>query len=310
MSVISTEDLTKRFGGRRGSQGTLAVDRLSLEVEEGRAFAFLGPNGAGKTTTIYMLLGLRRPTSGRGLVFGKPLGSVGARARIGFLPEAMNAKAYYTTEGMLRYCTRLHKMSDRAARERIGYVLAAMGLEEMRHEQISRLSKGTVQRLGLAQALVSDPDLLILDEPTSNLDPVGRRDVMRLLGELKRQGKTIFISSHVLSEVESVCDDIGIINRGRLVRRGPLGDLASQVGGYQVTTRGLGEQACEEIRRAGGLVEAKPDGTIEISARDEQMQQRVVAITVREGCPVLSATRRSGTLEEVFFRTLEEGETR
>jgi ABC-2 type transport system ATP-binding protein len=305
MPVISTENLTKRFGGKGGS-ATLAVDRLSLEVQEGRAFALLGPNGAGKTTTIYMLLGLRRPTSGRGLVFGKPLGSVEARARIGFLPEAMNPKGYYTTEGMLRYCAQLCEMPAAAARERIEYVLSALGLSEMRRVRVSRLSKGTVQRLGLAQALVSDPDLLVLDEPTSNLDPVGRRDVMRLLTQFKQRGKTILISSHVLSEVESVCDDVGIMNRGRLIRHGSLAGLASEAGGHEVTTRDLPDQAREEITRVGGRMETKPEGTTTIWTADEEAKQSVVGILVQAGCSVVSVAKRPGTLEEIFFRTLDQ----
>lgn len=306
MAAIRTEDLTKTFPGRRGAE-VRAVDCLSLEVHEGRAFAFLGPNGAGKTTTIYMLLGLRRPTSGQGEVFGKPLGSVAARARIGFLPEAMNPKGYYTTEEMLRYCAQLYDMSEEAAAERIAYVLSALGLEEVRTQRTSRLSKGMVQRLGLAQALVSDPDLLILDEPTSNLDPVGRRDVMRLLSDLKARGKTIFVSSHVLSEVESICDDVGIINRGRLVRSGSVAELTAELRGYEVTTRDLTEQASEEIARLGGRVEIHADGTAIIRVADEETQQRTVAILVQAGCPVLSAKQREATLEEIFFRALGEG---
>jgi ABC-2 type transport system ATP-binding protein len=306
MLAIRTEDLTKVFRNRGGPNEIRAVDRLSLEVPEGRAFAFLGPNGAGKTTTIYMLLGLRRPTSGRGEVFGMPLGSVAASRRIGFLPEDMRPKEYHTVEGMLSYCAQLYDMSQSAAAARIDYVLSAAQLQEARRRRTSQLSKGMVQRLGIAQALLSDPDLLILDEPTSNLDPVGRRDVMNLLTDLRRQGKTIFISSHVLSEVESVCDDVAILNRGRLVRQGPLSDLASLETGYEITTRGLGPAAADQIAQFGAGIDARPDGTTVIKVADEDAQQRVLAILLQARHPVLEARKRGATLEQVFFEALRE----
>jgi len=306
MSAIWTEGLTKTYGARRGRPEIRAVDQLSLEVSVGRAFAFLGPNGAGKTTTVYMLLGLRRPTSGRGRILGEPLGSIKAKAKIGFLPEAMNPKGYYTTQQMLGYCTRLHGTPESAAAERTDYVLSALGLQEVRHQRTSRLSKGMIQRLGLAQALVSDPDLLILDEPTSNLDPVGRRDVMNLLRELKGQGKTIFISSHVLSEVEAVWDDVAIISRGRLVKEGSLSELAGESGGYEVTTEALDENARQGIAVLGGHAETKPDRRTVIRVPDQETQQRVVATLVKAGRPVLSTRRLGSTLEDIFFRALGE----
>ena len=308
MPVIWTEGLTKHFGGRRGGGPVRAVEQLSLEVAEGRAFAFLGPNAAGKTTTIYMLLGLRRPTSGRGEVFGLPLGSAEARRRIGFLPEDMRPKGYYTVEKMLALCGRLHGMSETARAERVERVLSAVGLEEARRRRTSRLSKGMVQRLGLAQALLSDPDLLILDEPTSNLDPVGRRDMIRLLTDLKGEGKTIFVSSHVLSEVESVCDDVAIVARGRLLRQGSLSELAAEAGGYEITTRALGETARDNIAQLGASLESQPNGATVVTAADEATQQRVVAILVEAGHPVLTTGKRQTTLEDVFFQILgEEG---
>jgi ABC-2 type transport system ATP-binding protein len=305
VAAICTENLTKVFPGRRGSQ-VRAVDGLCLTVQEGRALAFLGPNGAGKTTAIYLILGLRRPTAGGGQVLGQPLGSVRAKARIGFLPEAMNPKGYYSTEEMLRFCARLYGISETIARERVDYVLEALNLGEVRAQRSSQLSKGMVQRLGLAQALVNDPDLLILDEPTSNLDPVGRREVMRLLLDLKARGKTIFISSHVLSEVELVCDDVAIINRGRLVQQGALAELAGRSGGYEITTRGVAESVRAELAHAGAQLDTRPDGAVVIWGPDEETQQRLLAILVSSGCPVLSASKRSSTLEELFFEALEQ----
>lgn len=305
MHAIRTDNLTRVYERRRKSQFT-AVDGLSLDVQEGRAFAFLGPNGAGKTTTIHLLLGLRRPTSGDGQIFGEPLGSVKAKARIGFLPEDMRPKPYYTTEEMLGYCARLSGISDTAAASRIDYLLSALSLQETRTRRTSRLSKGMVQRLGLAQALISDPDLLVLDEPTSNLDPVGRRDVMRLLRQLKERGTTIFISSHVLSEVEAVCDDVAIISRGRLVRQASFADLASEAGACDITTRALPDQVSQEIAAAGGRIETPADDAAVIWVPDEDAQQRVIALLVRAGRPVLSTGKRTSTLEEVFFRALGE----
>jgi len=305
MVALWTENLTKVFGGRAGSR-VVAVDGLSLEVREGRAFAFLGPNGAGKTTTIRMLLGLHRPTAGRGEVLGEPLGSVRAKAKIGFLPEGISPKGYYTTEQMLAYCARLHGLSEREAGLRIDQVISLTGLEEVRRRRTSQLSKGTVQRLGLAQALVGGPELLILDEPTANLDPVGRRDVRRLLLEYKKQGKTIFVSSHILSEVESVCDDVAILSRGRLVRQGPLSELASRTEGFEITTRAIPEGTADAVAQAGGHIETAADGGMVISTADEATQQRVLALLVGAGLPVLSANKRAATLEDLFFQALTE----
>ena len=306
MAAIRTEQLTKIFGGRRRRGQVRAVDQLSLEVAQGRAFAFLGPNGAGKTTTIYMLLGLRRPSSGRGEVFGQPLGSIEANRRIGFLPEDMRPKSYYTVEGMLGHCARLYGIPEEARAERIGQALSVVQLQEVRTRRTSQLSKGMVQRLGLAQALLNDPDLLILDEPTSNLDPVGRRDVMNLVEQLKSQGKTVFISSHVLSEVESVCDDVAIIDRGRLVRQGVLSELMGKGSGWEITTQTLSAAAAEEIARLEGRIETRADGTTLVQVADEEAQRRVVAILVKSGHAIVATNQCRSTLEQVFLEALTE----
>lgn len=305
MVALRTENLTKVFG-KRAASGVRAVDGLSLEVQKGRAFAFLGPNGAGKTTTIHMLLGLRLPSCGRGEVLGEPLGSVRAKAKIGFLPEGMSPKGYYTTEQMLAYCARLHGLRDREASARIDSVISVAGLEEVRRRRTSHLSKGMVQRLGLAQGLIGDPELLILDEPTANLDPIGRRDVRRLLLDMKKEGKTIFVSSHILSEVESVCDDVAILIRGRLVRQGPLSELAGRMEGFEIAARALPETTAHAITRAGGRIETATEDGVVICVPDEATQQRVLAVLVGADIPILYANKRAATLEELFFQALGE----
>ena len=228
MSVIRTENLGKTYKG-----GTEALKGLDLEVRAGEVYGFIGPNGAGKSTTIQLLLNFIQPDKGSALLFGEPVSGTGHRSRIGYLPESVNLHTYYTGRRLLEFYAGLSGVASRDRAGRAGEMLDLVSLKDAADRKISKYSKGMVQRLGLAQALMNDPELLILDEPTSNLDPVGRRDFRDIVLKLKEQGKTVFISSHILSEVGSVCDRVAILHQGELRR---LEDLRSW---DEVSTRAL-----------------------------------------------------------------------
>ncbi|MBE3575724.1 MAG: ABC transporter ATP-binding protein [Firmicutes bacterium] len=219
--AVRTENLSYRYpNGRLGCQG------LNLTIGRGRVFGLLGPNGAGKSTLVKMLTGLLRPTAGRAWIFGRPLGDRQVRRRMGFLPELFRQPDWLTGLELLRFHGALLGLSGRDLAQHVEEAWNRVGLpEEASRRRIGTYSKGMQQRLGLAVALLGDPDLLFLDEPTSALDPVGRRDVRVLLGQLREAGKTVFLNSHLISEVERTCDEIAIIRGGRVVLSGPVAAL-------------------------------------------------------------------------------------
>src|SRR5579863_5576496 len=226
MFAVRTDSLTKDyrlgFWRRRPHR---ALDRLDLRVRQSEVFGLLGPNGAGKSTTLKILLGLVRATSGSAEILGRPLGDACLHQRIGYLPENPYFYDHLTPEEFLNYAADLFGLSGSERRRRVGELIERVGLAGSRRVPLGKFSKGMVQRLGIAQALVNDPDLVILDEPMSGLDPLGRREVRDLILELKAQGKTVLFSTHILSDAEVLCDRVAILNRGRLEGSGELADL-------------------------------------------------------------------------------------
>ncbi|MBI3809478.1 MAG: ABC transporter ATP-binding protein [Nitrospirae bacterium] len=209
--VLRTEALSKTFHVGFWGRPLVAVDRLDLEVCEGEVFGFLGPNGAGKTTAMKILMGLMRPTSGRAWILERDLGDVGVKREVGFLPEAPYFYDYLTAQEFLRFYGQLFGLERRVLAKRIEELLQVVGLSEAGHLQLRKFSKGMLQRIGIAQALINDPRLIILDEPMSGLDPIGRREIRDLILRLKQSGKTIFFSSHILHDAELLCDRVGIL---------------------------------------------------------------------------------------------------
>ena len=300
MNAIEIENLTKSYKGSWRTPGTLAVDKLSFCVQEGEIFGFLGPNGAGKTTTLYVLLGFLRPTSGGGSVLGLPFGDPAALRRIGLMPEYVNLHEYYTADGMLNYYARLSGLDPAESRARASYVLERLGIADVRRQRISKFSRGMIQRLGLAQAVLGNPDLLILDEPTSSLDPVGRKDVKDLLLELKAQGKTIVISSHILSDIESLCDRVAIVRTGRLVTTGRLDELLSTGEGVKIASEQLPKEAVVEIEQLGGIVTGS-ETVFEIVLPSREKEYDVIGILRAYNCPLVSVAECKSSLEDFFF---------
>jgi ABC-2 type transport system ATP-binding protein len=215
-------------GLRKVYKSTVALDALDLEVRSGEVFGFLGPNGAGKTTSVKLLLGLTRPTSGTGTVLGRPLGDRRARARIGYLPELFRYQAWLTAREVLSLHTELAGLPSAGRQREIDRVLGVTGLTGRDNERTGGFSKGMQQRLGLAAALLGDPSLVILDEPTSALDPVGRDDVRGIIREAQSRGSTVLLNSHLLGEVERLCDRVAIVFKGRVVAAGSMAELLGQ----------------------------------------------------------------------------------
>ena len=235
-TVIQIEGLTKIYKGELGQKPVIGIEALDLDVREGEVFAFLGPNGAGKTTTIKLMTRLLFPTKGNILIMGLPLTSRDAMRRVGYLPEQPNLYGHLTGREFLDFIARIFSLPSDLRKKRIQEVLGLVGLSDQAGRAIRTFSRGMMQRLGLAQALINDPDLLILDEPMSALDPIGRKDFRDIILGLKKAGKTLFFSSHILSDAELVADRIGILKKGRLVQTGRLDDLmGSRTGTIEVT---------------------------------------------------------------------------
>ncbi len=301
--ILRTEGLTKVFETRPGKKLTAVAD-LALSVEPGEIFGFVGPIGAGKTTTIKMLVGLIFPTRGRAFLFDAPIPSARARARLGYLPENPSYHEFLSGAEALRFFATLAGVPRREQGRRCAELLELVGLGDAGDRQIRKYSKGMQQRLGLAQALVGDPEFVVLDEPMSGLDPVGRREVRDLMLELKRRGKTVFFSTHILPDVETVCDRVGVIVGGRLRDVGHLGEmLSAHVKTVEITAslpNGSGPFSAGRILSTDGdRVTALFD--------DEARGDAAVAAVLASGGRVVAVTPNRETLEDFFLRRLQEG---
>jgi len=310
MAAISTRNLSKTFGGGLRDPGdTVALAGLDLEVHEGEVFGFLGPNGAGKTTTINLLLNFTQPTAGEAFVLDRPVSDAEVRSRMGYMPESVNLHDYYRGRKLLEFYAGLAGVAEDARAERIDRLLRLVHLEDAADKRVAKYSKGMAQRMGLAQALLGDPDLLILDEPTASLDPVGRKEFRDILQELKRQGKTVFISSHILSEVESVCDRVAIVQKGVLKRIGTLQELSN--GGPTVfRVRALPAQAIEALATLGAELTIAREGAT-IRCADEAMAEAVRQLLAQHEVEVVHAESETQSLEQIFLTAIDaKGEAR
>ncbi len=304
--AIETEGLEKIYRSRFRGRQIRAVSDLTLRVPEGVKFGLLGANGAGKTTFVKMLLSAVHPTAGRAALFGRNAGEPESRRPVGYLPENHRFPTYFTGAGMLNFYGALSGMAAVERGKRIPELLAVVGLSDWGDVRIKKYSKGMLQRLGLAQALLHRPRLLVLDEPTDGVDPLGRRQIRDTLNSLLDTGVTIFINSHLLSEVEVFCDRVAIIHKGRLALEGRIRDLVAGRG-YKL----VAVQATDEVRRAVSVVTAS--ATLESDRLETQMSDRgelnrVIDILRQSGALIESVTATVSTLEDVFIRTTQ-GET-
>ncbi len=300
MSVIKTTCLTKVYKSWRSNRVT-AVDSLSLEVQKGEIFGFLGPNGAGKTTTIKMLLGLVFPTSGEFTIFGERL-SVEAKKKIGYLPEDPTFPPYFTGEEALHYYADLYEIRRNEKNKKISELLQLVTLDEEKTKKVSQFSRGMKQRLGVAQALLPDPELVVLDEPTAGLDPQGRKDVRDILLNLKAQEVTVFLNSHILSEVERTCDRVGILKDGELVSLG---------GTEELTAKNQVEIRAEMNQRIINLLKAKVDcleiqkDRILAEIDDVELIPDLAEIIVKEGGRLKALIPQRRSLEDTFLEMVK-----
>ncbi len=248
-SIVQTINLTKIY--RRAFQPpVMALDGLSLEIKPGEIFGILGPNGSGKTTLLKLLLGLIFPTRGQAFLFGCPARNERNRQRLGYLPEQPYFYEYLTPVEILDFYGRIFGLEPKVRKERIGELLDLVGLSQVRFTPLRTFSKGMLQRAGLASSLINDPELLLLDEPTLGLDPVGAREMKDLFARLKERGKTIILSSHLLADVERVCDRVGILYQGKLIDLGALDELLSVQDETRIIASRLSEEAKRKIERA------------------------------------------------------------
>ncbi|MDW8103823.1 MAG: ABC transporter ATP-binding protein [Armatimonadota bacterium] len=303
--AIETHQLRKVYRSLWRRQTVVAVESLDLKVPAGSVFGFLGPNGAGKTTTIMMLLGNVYPTSGSFRIFGRPITDMGVRRRIGFLPEKFQFHDLLTAEELLWFHGRLTGMDRHTLARRVPEVLEQVGLRERARSRVREFSKGMQQRLGIAQAILHDPDLIILDEPTSALDPLGRRDVRDLILHLKSRGKTVFLNSHLLSEVEMVCDEVAILRAGRVQRQGDLETLLQVHPVVDVELRTPSEQVLQAVREVATLLSA--NGTrFSAEVQDESDIPVLARRIVEAGGELMRFAPRRESLEDLFVRVVEE----
>ena len=294
--AIETQALRKRFGDK------LAVADLSLSVGQGEVFGFLGPNGAGKTTSLKMLLGLIAPSAGRGSLLGAPLGDRRTRARVGFLPEHFRFQDWLTGRELLRFHGRLYGLSGAALDGRIEQLLDRVDLRDAAHRRVATYSKGMTQRVGLAQALLNEPRLVFLDEPTSGLDPIGRRLVRDLIRDLKQQGVSVFLNSHLLSEVEQTCDRVAFVKEGRVVREMTLGEESH---GLEVELR-LGALPVGALEALGALGTGlrEEQGRWRLRIERESLLPELTRTLVQRGVDVYGVRSTRPSLEQLFLEVM------
>lgn len=293
--VIETRNLSKVYRDFWGRKKVAALKSLDIEVRKGEIFGLLGPNGSGKSTTIKLILGLLFPTSGRVLVFDKDATETSKNERIGYLPEESYLYKFLTTDETLDFYGRLFDLSGAERKRRVDHLVNLVGLQNARHRQLREYSKGMARRVGLAQALINDPDLILLDEPTTGLDPIGTREMKDLILNLRDQGKTILLCSHQLADVQDVCDRVAILHQGELKELGRVSDLLKVQDVTEVHARGLTDAAKSEIadviRRHGGTLESidNPTATMEdlflniVRESERRPGARRVGITAEAG---------------------------
>jgi len=300
LNIIQTENLSKHF-----NRGKLrALDGVSLHVEKGRVFGLLGPNGAGKTTLVKLLLGILHPTSGAAMLFGGPAAAYLMRQRIGYLPENHRYPDFLKGGSVMDYFGRFAGVSKENRRQRIPELLKLVGMDKWANTKIRKYSKGMMQRLGLAVAMINDPDLLLLDEPTDGVDPIGRKEIRDIILHLKQQGKTIFINSHLLSEVEMVCDEVAIMNKGKIVIQGPVAQLTNIGLSYRIQTSPLTDDFKMKLIEKFVQLESQ-NGHLEVTVQDHAELNRLIDHLRESQAEIHAIVPQRRTLEESFFAAIK-----
>jgi ABC-2 type transport system ATP-binding protein len=302
MSAIATENLSKTFRSSLTRRREVrALSEVSLSVEQGEIFGLLGPNGAGKTTFIKILLALTHPTLGSASVFGEPASERTARSRIGYLPENHRFPSYLTGGEALSFFGRLSGLNSRTLASAVPRMLELVGMAQWKGMRVKRYSKGMLQRLGLAQALLHNPDLLFLDEPTDGVDPVGRKEIRDILRSLRNEGKTIFLNSHLLSEVEMISDRVAVLNRGSVAAVGTVEELTRIEARYVIGVDGeISEDVRLEIQGRAYRADYAP-GSLTVEIRTHEDLNRLIDLLRHHGVMISAITPQRASLEDSFM---------
>lgn len=302
--VLKIEDLHKTFKIGFIPKKREILKGISFSVEAGEIFGYLGPNGAGKTTTLKCVLGLIFPDAGHIEIFGHPHLSLIAKKRVGYLPEQPYFYDYLTAAEFLDFYARLFQLKKGEKEEKIDRLLRLVGLERSAHLQLRKFSRGMLQRIGLAQSLINDPKLVFLDEPLGGLDPIGRKELRDVILQLKQEGKTIFLCSHILQDIEMICDRVAILVGGRVISQGTLGDLISEKILYtEVTLSGLGVSDLESL---GELISVHRDRVMLKVFQEEDVDQ-LVALVHDKKAKIHSLVPKTETLEDIFVEMVKQG---
>jgi ABC-2 type transport system ATP-binding protein len=311
--VIQTRELTKTYGRIR------ALRQVSLTVERGQIYGLLGQNGAGKTTLIKILLGIAQKTDGEATLLGAPAGTTDVRRRVGYLPEDHQFPVYHSGYSLMEFYGTLYGVPRDERRRKIPEALELVGIAGRMHSKIKTYSKGMKQRLGIAQALLHDPDVIFLDEPTDGVDPLGRREIRELMARLKERGHTLFLNSHLLGEVELICDRVAILQRGELIREGTIAELTSQKGRFEIglaAGQAFPEReaavlgfAVKKLPLAQGPKDAPPPTQLwEVGLTDGQSIDALLRVIFEKGLHLRHLVEKKHSLEEVFMTTVEAAE--
>jgi ABC-2 type transport system ATP-binding protein len=308
MIPLQVDALTKIYQRGWSRKQFVAVDDLSFEIQKGEIFGFLGPNGSGKTTTIKMILGLVRPTAGGALILGRDFRDIDVKRSVGYLPESPYFYDYLTAEEFLKFYGRLFNIGGSELDRKIDFLLEQVSLRDARSVQLRKFSKGMLQRVGIAQALINDPVLVILDEPMSGLDPIGRHDVRDIILRLREQGKTVFFSSHILPDVEMICDRVGILAKGKLKAIGPVSALIGDETGNQVEIQvtSASQGLCEKVNRLGGAMSHQGGVTLFTMANHRTAEEVLGYIQADKG-RLVSFVPQKRSLEDLFLKETGEG---
>ena len=312
--IVEIENLSKDYEvGFWVKKKVRALDNLNLQVEGGQIFGFLGGNGAGKTTTMKILMSLMYPTTGTARILGRDISDVKMRARIGYCPENPYFYDYLKARELMNYFGELFGLDKQKRNQKTEELLTKVGLDEKDwNKQLRKFSKGMLQRVGLAQSLINEPEIVFLDEPMSGLDPIGRREIRELIGELRGKGTTVFMSTHILSDIEALCDNVAILRGGKLAATGNLDDLLTKSGEtqiYEITVKGISAEILRHnlANISGAQVFAKPNGaTIEIT--DEKDIDKVLPVVRAENGSLISVQPVRQSLEELFVKETEKNE--
>jgi ABC-2 type transport system ATP-binding protein len=307
MYAIETKSLSKNYLTSLGKKKVRALSEVSLRIPPGTIFGLLGPNGAGKTTFIKLLLRITYPTSGSGFLLNEPISDYALKKRIGYLPENHKYPPYLKGREVLKFFGRLSGVGGKELEIKIDNLLETVKLSEWGQSKVKTYSKGMMQRLGLAQSLINDPDLIFLDEPTDGVDPIGRKEIRDILIELKSQSKTILLNSHLLSEVEMITDRVGILNKGKLLREGSVKELTETKEEYKIKLSKT-EFDTSKFNSHNVTISKNSDGSLSVKVDNVKSLNLLIDNMRKNGILIQEIELQKSTLEEMFISLINESE--